>query len=128
MKRATLFALVLAATCGLAQAQVAGSTLTATATLQVREVAQGWSVRRQVLGREVVNEHGQHVGRVDDIIVAPDTSVSHAIIGTPGGFLGLNRHVVAVPVSQMLPAQDKFILMGARPGTIEQMPVFEYAQ
>jgi hypothetical protein len=35
---------------------------------------------RQILGHAVVNEHGEAIGRVQDIIVSPDGSVSHAII------------------------------------------------
>lgn len=125
-RRSVLSALVLTAAAGLAHGQMAGSTVTA--TIQVREVAAGWSVSREVLGRAVVNEHGQAIGRVDDIIVAPDASVSHVIVGTAGGFLGMRRHEVAVPLSLLLLADDKFVLVGSQPGSLELMPAFEYAR
>ena len=100
-RRAVLSALVLAAAAGLSHGQVAGSTQLA--VLQVRDVAAGWSVARRILGHAVVNEHGEPIGRVQDIIVAPDGSVSHAIIGA-GGFLGMRGHEVAVPASALLVA------------------------
>ena len=120
-----LSALVLAAAAGLSHGQVAGSTQLA--VLQVRDVAAGWSVARQILGHAVVNEHGEAIGRVQDIIVAPDGSVSHAII-VAGGFLGMRGHEVAVPASVLLVADDKFVLVGVTPALIEAMPAFDYAR
>ena len=126
--RAVVTALLLAATTALAHGQVVGSTVVATAVMEVREVASGWSAVRQVIGRSVVNEHGDVLGTVDDLVVAPDASVSHVIVGAPTGFLGLHRHEVAVPASLLLLADDKLLLVGARPGSIELMSPFEYAR
>ena len=124
--RAVLSALVLAAAAGLSHGQVAGST--ELAVLKVREVAAGWSVARQILGHAVVNEHGEPIGRVQDIIVAPDGSVSHAIIGG-GGFLGMRGREVAVPASVLLVADDnKFVLVGVTPELFEALPAFQYAR
>ena len=94
--RCMLCALAFAAATGFAHGQVAGSTCGREAALEVREAAAGWSAVRQILGRAVVNEHNQSIGRVQDIIVAPDASVSHVIVGA-GGFLGMRRHDVAIP-------------------------------
>src|SRR5512132_2636694 len=107
---AVLSALVLAAAAGLAHGQVAGRT--ELAVVHVREVAAGWSVARHILGRAVVNEHGEPIGRLRDIIVTPDGSVSHVIVGA-GGFLGTRQHEVAIPASVLLLADDKFVLVGA---------------
>lgn len=126
--RSVFSALVFTAAAGLAHGQMAGSTVTATAVIQVRELTAGWSVSRQLLGRAVLNEHGQPIGRVDDIIVAPDASVSHVIVGTAGGFLGMRRHEVAVPLSLLLLADDVFVLVGSGPGSLALMPAFEYAR
>ena len=119
-RRFMLCALALVAATGFAHGQVAGSTLVAKAVLEVREVATGWSAVRQILGRAVVNEHGESIGRVQDIIVAPDASVSHVIVGA-GGFLGMRRHEVAIPVSVLMIADDKLVLVGAAAGAIEAM-------
>jgi len=65
--------------------------------------------------------------RDDDIIVAPDKAVSYAIIGA-GGFLGMGRHDVAIPVNQLKEDSGKFILAGGSKDAIKAMPVFEYAR
>ena len=51
------------------RAQVAGSTFVAAAEL--RDVAMGWSAKRQVLGQPVFNDLNERIGDVDDIIIAP---------------------------------------------------------
>jgi sporulation protein YlmC with PRC-barrel domain len=107
--------------------QVVGSTQLGVAYAELRDVATGWSAKRQVLGKTVYNDGGDVIGKVDDIIVAPDKAVSYAIIGA-GGFLGMGKHDVAIPVSQMKEASDgKFILPGATKDALKAMPPFEYA-
>jgi sporulation protein YlmC with PRC-barrel domain len=101
--------------------QVVGST-----TLELRDVTTGWSTKRQVLGKNVFNDNGETIGKIDDIIVAPDKAVSYAIIGA-GGFLGVGRHHVAIPVSQLKEGGGKFILPGGSTDAIKAMPEFEYA-
>jgi sporulation protein YlmC with PRC-barrel domain len=103
--------------------QVVGSTTLGVAYAELRGVATGWSAKRQVLGKTVYNDGGDAIGKVDDIIVAPDKAVSYAIIGA-GGFLGMGKHDVAIPVSQMKQASDgKFILPGATKDALEAMPL-----
>lgn len=43
------------------------------------------------------NLAGDNIGTIADISVAPNRSVSYAIVGV-GGFLGLGSHDFAVPV------------------------------
>jgi len=106
---------------------VVGSTQLGVAVAELREVATGWSVTDQVLGKAVYNDNGDKIGKVDDIIVAPDKAVSYAIIGV-GGFIGLGRHEVAIPVSQLKQNDGKFVLAGATKDAIKAMPPFEYAR
>ncbi|MDM0116660.1 PRC-barrel domain-containing protein [Variovorax sp. J22R133] len=110
-----------------AQAQVAGSTLVGTSVTQVREIANGLSVKKQILGQEVLNENGETVGRITDVIVAPNASVSYAIVGA-GGFLGVRRHDVAIPVALFNVSGDRPVLRGATRDAIKAMPVFEYTR
>jgi sporulation protein YlmC with PRC-barrel domain len=112
---------------GYAAAQVAGSTTVGVAVEEMKAVALGWSVKKQILGQSVYNEQKQRVGKIDDLIVAPDTSVSFAIIGA-GGFVGLGRHDVAIPVSQLKQQDGKFVLPGATKEAIKTLPKFEYAR
>ena len=122
----TLCALVFAPT-QYAGAQTAGSTSLGVAVEELKVVAVGWSVKKQIIGKTVYNENNQKVGRIDDLIVAPDSAVSFAIIGA-GGFVGLGRHDVAIPVQQIKLQDDKFILPGATKEAIKALPKFEYAK
>jgi hypothetical protein len=110
----------------IANAQVAGSTLRAVAAAGLREVATGWSARRQVLGRPVFNDNDEKIGTVDDIIVSPTKSVSYAIVGV-GGFLGVAKHDVAVSVDQFSDRGGKLVLAGASKEALKSAPPFEYA-
>jgi len=133
MKRATILMLaslmlasIAAMTPTITQAQVAGSTLVGIAAAELREVALGWSAKRQVLGQAVFNDKRERIGAIDDIVIAPDKAVSYAIIGV-GGFLGVGRHDVAIPVSQIRLVEGKFVLAGATRDALKAMPPFEYA-
>ena len=111
-----------------ADAQVAGSAKLGVATQEMSMVALGWSAKKQVIGQTVYNESNQKVGKIDDLIIAPDSAVSFAIIGA-GGFAGIGRHDVAIPVQQIKLQDDgKFILPGATKDAIKALPKFEYAK
>ena len=126
MKRSFVIALVAltALAAAAARAQVAGTTTVGVATLDV--VASGWSAKRQILGKPVYNEDGAEVGKIDDLVIAPDTAVSFVIISA-GGFVGLNRHRVAVPVEQLTEREGRFLLPGATKAAIKALPPFDYA-
>ena len=106
-------------------AQVAGSTLLGVSYGELRDVAVGWSVRRQILGHLVYNSMDERVGSVDDIIVTTGNSVSYAIINA-GGFLAVAKHNVAIPVSQFKLDGDKLVLPGATRDALKAAPEFEY--
>ena len=128
-KSLTLLALALAAAFAAvpATAQVAGgSTTTGISIIESTQVALGWSVKKSLLGKTIYNEAGRKVGEVQDIIIAPDKSVSYVIVGA-GGFIGMGRHDVAIPVSQIQDQAGKLVMAGATPDLIKAMPQFEYA-
>ena len=52
-----------------AMAQSAGSSLIT--TNEMREVASGWSAKKQILGKDVYNDSGEKIGDINDLIVAP---------------------------------------------------------
>jgi len=53
--------------------------------------------------------------------------VSYAIVNA-GGFIGLSRHDVAVPVSQFKLVDQKLVLAGATKDALKASPPFEYAR
>jgi sporulation protein YlmC with PRC-barrel domain len=109
------------------RAQVAGSTVIGISVAEARELASGWSAKRQILGQPVFNDKDERVGSIDDIIVAPDKSVSYAIVNA-GGFIGLTKHDVAIPVAQLKLVDSKLVLAGATKEALKASPPFEYAR
>jgi hypothetical protein len=94
---------------------------------ELKTVVEGWSAKRQILGQTVYNQNKEKVGKIDDLIVAPDGELAFAIIGA-GGFAGLGRHDVAIPIEQLQLEDGKFILEGATKAAIKALPKFEYAK
>lgn len=78
-------------------AQIAGSQPLSVTVEQSQALLTGWSVKKSVLDKAVYNDDGSKIGVIRDLIVAPDGSVSAAIVAA-GGFLGLAAHDVAVPI------------------------------
>jgi sporulation protein YlmC with PRC-barrel domain len=97
------------------------------ASPEFRDVTKGWSIERTLLGQPVYNEMNERVGSVDDIIVTPDKALSYGIINA-GGFLGLTKHNVAIPVSQFKLVDNRLVLPGATKKALKASPEFQYAQ
>jgi len=121
-----MFASIALTAPAISHAQVAGSTLIGVSLTEMRDVSTGWSTKRQILGQPVFNDKDERVGSIDDIIVAPDKAVSYAVINA-GGFTGLSKHDVAVPVSQLKLVDNKLGLAGATKEALKASPPFEYA-
>lgn len=118
--------LVIAAGAADAVAQTAGATVSVSTT-ELREIAMGWSAKKQILGKGVYNNIGEKVGEIDDLIVTPDKAVSYAIVGV-GGFLGIGEHEIAVPVDKLKQQEGKIVLPGATKEALKAAPKFEYAK
>jgi len=93
---------------------------------ELTNVVNGWSVKKKVLGKPVYNDKKAKFGTVEDII-APDKVVTYAIIGA-GGFLGMDKHDVAIPIKQFKVVDGMFTLPGATKDAIKKMPAFKYAK
>jgi sporulation protein YlmC with PRC-barrel domain len=122
-----LSCIVLLASGGYAVAQVAGSTTLGVKIEELKAVAIGWSAKRQILGKAVYNEKSERVGQIEDMIVTPERAVSYVIVGA-GGFVGLGRHDVAIPINQLQQQDGKYVLSGATKEAIKALPKFEYAK
>jgi len=125
LQRLTVLALGACVT-GAALAQVAGSVRLGVTVEEQRAIAEGWSAKNQIIGKTVYNDGGDSIGTVEDLIVAPDRAVTHAIVGA-GGFLGLGKHDVLIPVEQFKFENERLTLPGATKESLEDLPVFEYA-
>jgi sporulation protein YlmC with PRC-barrel domain len=90
-------------------------------------VAKGWSAKNQIMGKDVYNDKNEKVGVVEDLIITPEKAVSYAIIGT-GGFLGMDKHDVAIPVNHFKMLDGKVTLPGATKEAVKAMPAFKYTK
>ena len=108
------------------QADVVGGSVIGVTVSEIVEVTNGWSVKKSIMGKPIYNEKGDKIGSVDDLIIAPDKKLTYAIIGA-GGFLGMGKHDVAIPVTQINEVNGKMELKGATKESLKQMPKFEYA-
>lgn len=126
LHKAILVAVALAS-CIDAQAQIAGTQPLSVTVEQSQALLQGWSVKKSILGKAVFNDQDQKVGTVRDLIVAPDGSVSAAIVSA-GGFLGVATHDVAVPVGALDVRGGNLYLPGATKEAIKATPEFQYAK
>ncbi|WP_011295698.1 PRC-barrel domain-containing protein [Cupriavidus necator] len=104
---------------------VGKATLGVTVT-EAQLVATGWRASKMIHS-DVYNDKNEKIGRVDDLIVAPDGSLSAAIIDV-GGFLGMATHRVAIPVQHFKQMAPKAILPGASKEALKKLPEFEYAK
>lgn len=109
-----------------AQAEVVGGVVVGVTVDEAIALANGWSAKKSILGKPVFNENGDKIGIVDDLIIAPNKSLSYAIIGA-GGFLGMGKYDVAIPVTKINEVNGKMELKGATKASIKQMPEFVYA-
>ena len=123
----TLLGALCATSFAQAQAQVLGATTSTNLSIsESTQVAKGWSVKKTLMGKALYNEAGQKIGTVEDLIISPERNVSFVIVGA-GGFVGLGRHDVAIPVTQVQDQSGKLVIPGATKEMIKALPVFDYA-
>ena len=124
---AVLMGVMLVGVVGNVSAQIAGSTTPGMSVEELQTIARGWSATKQMLGKPVYNAKNEKVGDVDDLIIAPDSASSYAIIGV-GGFLGLGERQVAVPVNHFKHSEGRIVLPEATKDALQAMPSFQYAK
>lgn len=110
---------------GPVSAQVAGgSTTVGVSVTESTQLAMGWSVKKTLMGKAIYNDTGDQIGKVEDLIISPEKNVSYVIVGA-GGFVGIGRHDVAVPVSQIRNQSGRLIMAGATKASIKALPSFD---
>ncbi|EKO37857.1 MAG: PRC-barrel protein [Solidesulfovibrio magneticus str. Maddingley MBC34] len=122
---ALTLSLILTAASALAQAPPVVGTIGITSE-EVKTLAKGWSIKKDILNKDVYNDANEKVGVVEDIVVTPDKALSYAIVGT-GGFLGMAKHDVVIPINQLKMKSGRINLPGATKESVKAMPEFKYA-
>lgn len=110
-------------------APVAGRAPLGVTVIQMEAVVLGWSAKRDLMGKNVVNDKNEKIGKVDDLILTPSKegvpAASYAIIGV-GGFLGIGKQEVAIPTDQLKLQNKQLSLPGATKDALKAMPPFVY--
>jgi sporulation protein YlmC with PRC-barrel domain len=94
---------------------------------ETRDAERGWSAEKNFMGKTVYNDNDEKIGTIDDLVMSRNRSGTYAVIGV-GGFLGIGKHDVAVPINRLKHDGDKLILSGATKDALKAMPEFKYAE
>jgi hypothetical protein len=105
---------------------VAGRTVLGVTVVEMEAIILGWSARKDLLGKTVINDAREKIGEIEDIIITPDSAASYAIIGV-GGFLGIGERRVAIPFQQIKLRNGALVLPGATKDALKALPEFKYA-
>jgi hypothetical protein len=88
-------------------------------------LATGYRVSK-VVGSTVVNELGDKVGTIDDLIITPNDKVPYAVLSV-GGFLGVGVRYVVVLSSSLEVKDNQMLLRGATKEALLTLPEFVYS-
>lgn len=89
-----------------------------------QSVATGYRVSK-ILGSSVVNESGDTVGNIDDLIITSDDKVPFAVLSV-GGFLGMGTKHVVVSFGELQTRDNEMMLRGASSESLKNLPGFAY--
>jgi len=109
-----------------ANAPVAGTVKLGVTVAETELVAAGYRAKK-LIGATVYNDQNEKVGKIEDMIIAPDGKLSVAVVDV-GGFLGLGAHRVAIPVEQFTQIEPKIVLPGASKQALKGLPEFKYVK
>lgn len=117
---------------GTASPPVAGKAPLGVAVVEMDAVVHGWSAKKDLLDKTVTNDQKEKIGKIEDLIISRSTDAklpiaSFAIIGV-GGFLGIGKNDVAIPMEQIKLEEKQLVLPGATKAALKALPRFEYAR
>ncbi len=88
----------------------------------------------KVVGSAVYNGNNEKVGIVDDILLGRDNKADMVVLSV-GGFLGMGKHYVSVPYSQLqlgdtrnASSHNKVVLPSASRDALKAMPEYRYTR
>jgi hypothetical protein len=93
--------------------------------IDVQKLAAGYRASK-VIGSSVVNDAGETIGTIDDLLVSADGKQPYAVLSI-GGFLGMGTHLVVVPYDTLKFADKKVMLPGGTKEGLKKLPEFKYA-
>jgi hypothetical protein len=103
---------------------VAGRMVLGVTVAETDLVATGYRASK-MLRADVFNDRDEKIGKVDDLLVSTDGTLTIAVLNV-GGFLGMAKHLVIVPVRQFKQFAPKAVLPNASKDQLKGLPKFEY--
>jgi len=103
---------------------IAGRTLLGVTIAEAELVTAGYRASK-LMHQDVYNEKNEKIGKVDDLIISTDGTLSVAVVSV-GGFLGISKRLVAIPVRQFTQIAPKAVLPNAAKDKLKALPPFEY--
>ena len=95
------------------------------AKVDVQKLSVGYRASK-VIGSSVLNDAGESIGKIDDLLVSPDGKAPYTVLSI-GGFLGIDTHLVVVPYDSLTLVDNKIVLPGGTKDTLKMLPEFKYA-
>ncbi|SOE85770.1 Sporulation protein YlmC, PRC-barrel domain family [Burkholderia sp. YR290] len=92
---------------------------------EVMQTGNGFRASK-LAGTSVYNRDKDKIGTIDDLIVSPSDHTAFAILSV-GGFLGMGKHYVAVPFSDLQITAKQVTMPEATKSSLEALPEFKYA-
>lgn len=96
------------------------------AGVDVTILATGYRTSK-VVGSTVVNEAGEAVGTIDDLIVTPGGRGPFAVLSV-GGFLGVGTKYVVVPADLLKVRDHEMLFVGASEKSLKNLTAFTYTK
>jgi PRC-barrel domain protein len=93
--------------------------------VDVQKLAAGYRASK-VIGSNVVNDAGETIGQIDDLLVSLDGKQPYAVLSV-GGFLGVGSRLVVVPYETLKFNGNRVTLPGGAKDGLKQLPEFKYA-
>lgn len=91
----------------------------------VQELAAGYRSTK-VVGSSVLNDAGETIGEIEDVLISNDGKHPFAILSI-GGFLGMGTHLIAVPYDTLVFGDKKITLPGGTKDGLRMLPEFKFA-
>lgn len=125
LRHAPALAMALACAIGATGAQGQGAPQ-AIAVQRMATVQSGTGFRAsKLVGSDVYDNSGSKIGAIDDIVLESPNEGAFAILSV-GGFLGMGKHLIAVPFND-LQISSRQIVLHADKAQLKAMPEFNYA-
>jgi sporulation protein YlmC with PRC-barrel domain len=95
-------------------------------SVDVQKLSTGYRVSK-LIGSNVVNDAGETIGRIEDLIVSPDDNKSAYVIISVGGWLNMGSHLIALPYDNLRITKTKITLPGATKDGLRNLSEFKFS-